>query len=107
MPSIKLDSGLFVGAMLNRNNVTIREGNVVGRRASVDNVLDIVRAVTKGCSNVTVVTEAAEVASIGKLQGHAITSEANVNLHVYIGFCALNTKAVEVLFWIFNQTVSL
>lgn len=92
--------------MLNRNNVPIGEGNIVRSRASIDNVLDIVRAVAKGCSDVTVVTEAAEVASIGKLQGHAITSEANVNLHVYIGFNALCTKAVEVLNWFFNQTVS-
>ena len=70
-----------MGTILDRNQIALRKNHVIGSNASIDNVLDIVRAVTEGCSDVAVVTKAAEVASIGKLQGHAITSEANINLH--------------------------
>lgn len=70
-----------MGTILDRNQIALRKNHVIGSNASIDNVLDIVRAVAEGCSDVAVVTKAAEVASIGKLQGHAITSEANINLH--------------------------
>lgn len=77
----KLGEGLFVGAILDGNQIAIGKNHIIGSNASIDNVLDIVRAVAEGCSDVAIVTKAAEVASIGKLQGHAITSEANINLH--------------------------